>query len=150
MPVRDFHPLRRTFPGPSSSQASTVSGSYNPGHAVTSPVWALSRSLTTTWEIIVIFSSSDYLDVSVHRVCLLFRITTVPGGWVAPFGNPRIKRLFAPPRGLSQLITSFVASESQGIPRALLVTYSFFYSIIFFFCRLARGISRRNTAAKLC
>ena len=61
------------------------------------------------------------------------RITTVPGGWVAPFGNPRIKRLFAPPRGLSQLITSFVASESQGIPRALLVTYSFFYSIIFSF-----------------
>ena len=59
------------------------------------------------------------------------RIPAIPDGWVAPFGNPRIKRLFAPPRGLSQLITSFVASESQGIPRALLVTYSFFYSIIF-------------------
>ena len=146
MPVRDFHPLWRAFPDASSSQAPTVSRSYNPGHAVTSPVWALSRSLTTTWEIIVIFSSSDYLDVSVHRVCLLFRITTVPGGWVAPFGHPRIKRLFAPPRGFSQLITSFFASESQGIPRTLLVTYSFFYSIFFFVVSLAVPV---RTAAKL-
>ena len=32
--------------------------------------------------------------------------------------------LFAPPRSLSQLITSFFASESQGIPRTLLVTFS--------------------------
>ena len=43
------------------------------------------------------------------------------GGWracarrVAPFGNPRIIRVFAPTHGLSQLVTSFVASESQGI-----------------------------------
>ena len=34
-------------------------------------------------------------------------------------------RLFAPPRGFSQLITSFFVSESQGIPCAPLVTYSF-------------------------
>ena len=34
--------------------------------------------------------------------------------------------LFAPPRSLSQLITSFFASESQGIPRTLLVTFSNF------------------------
>ena len=33
------------------------------------------------------------------------------------------QRLFAPPRGFSQLITSFFASESQGIPRTLLVTF---------------------------
>ena len=124
-----------------------MSRSYNPGHAVTSPVWALSRSLTTTWEIIVIFSSSDYLDVSVHRVCLLSRITAIPDGWVAPFGNPRIKRLFAPPRGLSQLITSFVASESQGIPRALLVTYSFFTRSFFLLSsrsRIPLRVSRLN------
>ena len=44
--------------------------SYNPNLAVTMLVWAPSRSLTTTWEIIIIFSSSGYLDVSVHRVCL--------------------------------------------------------------------------------
>ena len=49
-----------------------------------------------------------------------FRSST---GRVSPFGNPRIKRIFAPPRGLSQLITSFIASESQGIHHTLLITF---------------------------
>ncbi len=35
-------------------------------------VWALSLSLATTQEIIVIFSSSAYLDVSVRQVCSLY------------------------------------------------------------------------------
>ena len=39
--------------------------------------------------------------------------------------------LFAPPRSLSQLITSFFASESQGIPHALLVTFSIFLNSCF-------------------
>ena len=34
-------------------------------------VWALSISLAATFEITVVFSSSGYLDVSVHRVPLL-------------------------------------------------------------------------------
>ena len=34
-------------------------------------VWALSRSLAATKEIDVSFSSSGYLDVSVHRVPLM-------------------------------------------------------------------------------
>ena len=38
-----------------------------PRHART-PVWALPLSLAATYGIIVIFSSSGYLDVSVHRV----------------------------------------------------------------------------------
>jgi hypothetical protein len=55
--------------------------SYNPNLAVTILVWAPSRSLTTTWEIIIIFSSSGYLDVSVHRVCfLLLQDTTLACG----------------------------------------------------------------------
>ena len=33
------------------------------------------------------------------------------------------RRLFAPPRSLSQLVTSFIASESQGIRHALLITF---------------------------
>lgn len=37
--------------------------------------------------------------------------------------------LFANTRSLSQLITSFIASESQGIPRVLFIT--FFYSYAF-------------------
>ena len=43
------------------------------------------------------------------------------------------RRSFAPPRGLSQLITSFIAAKSQGIPCAPLVTYSFLLVLIFFF-----------------
>ena len=42
--------------------------SYNPTYAVTYVVWASSRSLAATWEIIIIFFSSAYLDVSVQRV----------------------------------------------------------------------------------
>ena len=33
------------------------------------------------------------------------------------------RRLFAPPRSLSQLVTSFIASESQGIRHTLLITF---------------------------
>ena len=44
--------------------------SYNPQDAVTSWVWAVSRSLATTWEITLVFFSSAYLDVSVQRVRL--------------------------------------------------------------------------------
>ena len=66
--------------------------SYNPGNAVTLPVWALPRSLTTTWGIIIIFSSSGYLDVSVHRVCFCLSTDTMSSTWwVAPFGNLRIE-----------------------------------------------------------
>ena len=35
--------------------------------------------------------------------------------WVAPFRDPRIKGCFAPPRGLSQHTTSFIAFRRQGI-----------------------------------
>ena len=90
-PVRAFHPLRRTFPDPSCSQTSTVSRSYNPGCAVTLPVWATPRSLVTTCGIIIIFSSCGYLDVSVPRVRPLIRGCPHRCGRVVPFGNLRIK-----------------------------------------------------------
>ena len=37
-------------------------------HGARTMVWALPRSLAATYGIIIIFSSSGYLDVSVHRV----------------------------------------------------------------------------------
>jgi len=45
-----------------------IKKSYNPAPAVTEMVWALPRSLATTWGITFVFSSCGYLDVSVHRV----------------------------------------------------------------------------------
>ena len=41
-----------------------------------------------------------------------------------PIRKSADRRPFAPPRGLSQLVTSFLAVKSQGIPCAPLVTYS--------------------------
>ena len=40
-----------------------------------------------------------------------------------PIGRSSDCRLFAPTRSLSQLVTSFIASESQGIRHALLLTF---------------------------
>ena len=40
-----------------------------------------------------------------------------------PIRTPPDRRLFAPPRGLSQLIASFIATESQGIRHAPLITF---------------------------
>jgi hypothetical protein len=79
-------------------------------------VWALPFSLATTQGIIIIFFSSSYLDVSVQRVDFpIARDNTPSVCWVVPFGNLRIYRLCAAPRSLSQLTTSFIVSQSQGI-----------------------------------
>ena len=49
--------------------------SYNPSIAVTTLVWANPRSLATTNGITIVFSSSGYLDVSVHRVYPIYMVT---------------------------------------------------------------------------
>ena len=96
--------------------------SYNPGTRIaTTPVWALPRSLAATGGIVFTFSSCGYLDVSVPHVRSVHRTVaeSLPPG--CPIRKSTHHRIFAPPRGLSQLITSFIASESQGIPHAPLV-----------------------------
>ena len=60
--------------------------SYNPGRGrETAPVWATARSLATTCAIILIFSSSGYLDVSVPRVRPPEQLWC---GGIAPAGFP--------------------------------------------------------------
>ena len=78
--------------------------SYNPGLAVTIPVWASSRSLATTWEITLVFFSSAYLDVSVQRV----RIPITRDSWpsarrVTPFGNLRMNAYLQLPEAYRSL-----------------------------------------------
>ena len=68
------------------------------------PVCPLPRSLATTNGISVDVSSSPYLDVSVQAVPLLLLIQ-----------KSLDQRMFAPPQGLSQLTTSFIGSQCQGI-----------------------------------
>ena len=81
------------------------------------PVWALSRSLAATQEIVVTFSSSGYLDVSVHRVpsvalCIHCTVHTHYRMRVSPFGHLRINgyvRLPAAYRSLSRPSSAPVA-----------------------------------------
>ena len=77
-------------------------------------VWALPFSLATTWGIIIIFFSSRYLDVSVPWVGYL-SVDAPSVHRVVPFGDPGIYCLCAAPPGLSQLTTSFFASQTLGI-----------------------------------
>ena len=88
-------------------------------------VWALSISLAATLKIDVSFSSSGYLDVSVHRVpsiTLCIHVTVirllVPG---FPIRISMDRCMLTAPHGLSQLTTSFVGSWCQGIHPALLL-----------------------------
>ena len=79
------------------------------------PVWPPPRSLATTSGISVDVFSSPYLDVSVQAVPFVHLFdsmhdTGVLLQWVSPFGNLTDQRIFAPPRSLSQLVTSFVGS----------------------------------------
>ena len=55
---------------------------------------------------------------SCYARCHSFRMTG------CPIRKSSDQRLFAPTRSLSQLITSFIASESQGIRHAPLLTFS--------------------------
>ena len=98
--------------------------SYNPTHAVTWMVWAVPRSLATTGGIIHLFSLPAGTKMfqfpalaSIIDGCYLFKVTGCP---IRRFTD---QGLFAPPRDLSQLITSFIASESQGIRHAPFPTF---------------------------
>ena len=71
---------------------------------------------------------------SCYARCHSFRMTG------CPIRKSSDQRLFAPTRSLSQLITSFIASESQGIRHAPLLTFfQTFYSHIGIDCGIASG-----------
>ena len=91
--LQDFHLLRSNFPEVFCYQFNILyDRSYNPKNAVTPLVWAPPRSLATTYGITIVFFSSGYLDVSVHRVRLRQLADDTPSAYrVAPFGNLRIK-----------------------------------------------------------
>ena len=70
LPIPGYHRLWPLFPKGSSSLRVRISWSYNPNIAETTSVWTNPISLAATIGITFVFSSSGYLDVSVHRVCL--------------------------------------------------------------------------------
>ena len=116
--VPGFHLLRPAIPDGSAILPTSFDRSYNPGTRVaTPPVWAHPRSLAATGGIVFTFFSCRYLDVSVPCVRLHCWMTgSLPPG--CPIRKSAGHRVFAPRRSLSQLVTSFFASESLGIPHA--------------------------------
>jgi hypothetical protein len=106
--------------------------SYNPVPAVTGAVWANPLSLATTQGITIVFFSSGYLDVSVLRVCLPYLNMEYPDfiGMGCPIQKSTDQIVFANPRSLSQLITSFIASKSLGIHHTPLFTFSYLITLL--------------------
>ena len=84
--LRGFHRLRLAFPKPFVYLSAMLIAVRNPEEPGPS-VWPLSLSLAATNKIDVSFSSSGYLDVSVHRVpsiwlCIHHTVTGVcPAGF---------------------------------------------------------------------
>ena len=116
LPIRGYHPLWPRFPTCSSHSQ----GSAGP------------RSLAATNGVSIDFLSSGYLDVSVPRVCslnpmysgkkyLVMPIIESPKATITniqvgcPIRRSMDQSLFSAPHGLSQSITSFIASYCQGI-----------------------------------
>ena len=90
---KGLSPAMAGLPRPFKSLCKSFMQSYYPILAVTRMVWAVSRSLATTWEITVVFSSCRYLDVSVPCVRLppINRENNASSmHWVVPFGYLRI------------------------------------------------------------
>ena len=92
-------------------------------HGARTMVWALPRSLAATYGIILIFSSSGYLDVSVHRVPSAYLLIqyTVTGcaSRVSPFRYLRIPACLRLPvafRSLSRLSSALSAKASTLRP----------------------------------
>ena len=77
--LQEFYPLRLAFPGHSAKIASFFCRSSTPD-VRRLPVWALPSSLAATGGISFDYSSSGYLDVSVHQVCRPFGCLLITAG----------------------------------------------------------------------
>ena len=95
-------------------------------YAVRTPFWALPRSLAATCGIVITFSSSGYLDVSVHRVpsvwLWIYHTVTGCASRVPPFRHLRINAYVQLPaafRSLSRLSSALSAKASALRPLLL-------------------------------
>ena len=100
--------------------------------SISTVVWPLPLSLATTRGISFDFSSSPYLDVSVrevphNRLWIHLELHLRVG---FPIRKSPDRSLFAAPRGLSQLVTSFIGSWCQGIRPVLFFAWTSYYSLV--------------------
>ena len=99
LPIQCYHLLWLIFPD--------HSGSFQYGR------WPGPRSLVTTNGVSVDVLSSSYLDISVRWVCLPCGINQ--NGLGFPIRKSADQSLLTTPHSLSQRVTSFIASQHQGI-----------------------------------
>ena len=94
-------------------------------HGLASSAFARHYSRNLGWflflSLLRCFSSGGSPRIPMYSVYVPWFFTM----GVSPFGNPRIYCLFAAPRGLSQLVTSFFGSWCQGIRLVLLFAWTF-------------------------
>ena len=141
--LRAFHPLRNVFPHVSPNLITTTLGSYNP--RVQAPGFGLFRFRSPLLTESLSFSFppvTEMFHFTGFSVCRAMyshgngRILIRPG---YPIRKSTGYSVFAAFRGLSQLITSFIACWHQGIHHVLLV--AFFILILLKF--LLGGLARR-------
>ena len=122
--VRDSHPLRSDFPDGSIHDTACDDAVLQPRGCRNSRGLGFSPFARHYWgnhvcflflRVLRCFSSPRWPPNVIG--CHPFRMTG------CPIRKSADQRSFAPPRGLSQLITSFVASESQGIRHAPFLTF---------------------------
>ena len=103
--IRGYHPLWPDFPDRSVRCAAKSCRLFR----FRSPLLSESRLISVPLGT-EMFQFSRFAPLS---LCIQERVTLA--GWVSPFGNPRIKACLPAPRGLSQVATSFIACNRQGI-----------------------------------
>ena len=129
------HRASGTGLSPSLTELSRTFSSHSEYHGVvllprmcvaTHTVWALPRSLATTGGIIVYFLFLQVLRCFSSLRLPLHNAYRRPAfsRTGCPIRKSRDQRSFAPTPGLSQLITSFIASVSQGIRHAPFNTFA--------------------------
>ena len=120
--IPGFHGLRPPFPGRSPNWSSPIIAVLQPrtrlnahglGFSAFARRYSRNHCCFLLLRVLRCFSSPGWP---------LFRCRTSRAAG-SPIRTPADLRPFAPPRGFSQLVTPFFASESQGIPRTLFLDF---------------------------
>ena len=121
--IPDYHRLWSVFPDCSARHCNTVSWSYNPNIALPQHWFGLFPVRSPLLGESLLFSLPGGT-----KMFQFPPLASLPGKDTAEAVGCPIRKslgqgLFAPNQGLSQLITSFVASVSQGIHHAPFLTF---------------------------
>ena len=122
--IRGFHPLRPDFPVRSAHLVHGFWRPYYPTHALRHAWFGLFPVRSPLLGESLLFSLP-----AGTKMFQFPALASILDGWYSfripgcPIRRFTDQGLFAPPRDFSQLITSFIASESQGIRHAPLLTF---------------------------